>query len=456
MNITVQTQAVLLLTAHFSKPEKDAPRPLAPTEWGRFACWLKDRDVSPGTLLTGNFDTLLNEWTDRTITLERIRYLLGRAGALGLALEKWQRAGLWILTRSDADYPTRLKKHLKNDSPPLLFGCGSRNLLNRGGIGVVGSRDASAEDLAFTTRLGQAAARQGLSIVSGGARGVDETAMLGALECEGTAIGIVADNLLRSATSAKYRKALMTNSLVLISPFNPEAGFDVGNAMARNKYIYCLCDAAIVITSTQGKGGTWNGATENLKNHWTPLWVKSHHDKDSGNAGLVRQGARWLPEGEIDLVDLISTGVSSWHEQVKCLPVLDQLKPGSQDLGLFAATYADIPIKAGSVREELVELKADTKADEGSNAFNGGETSFYDLFLQRFKALAARLPLTAEELLGHLDVNKTQLNDWLKRAVEEGEVEKLNKPVRYRPKCIVPKQESMFADTARIIPKDIT
>jgi predicted Rossmann fold nucleotide-binding protein DprA/Smf involved in DNA uptake len=321
MNITTQTQAVLLLTAYFSKPGKDDPRPLAPTEWGRFAHWLKEREVSPSSLLTGDTASLLAGWTDRTISLERIRYLLGRAGALGLALEKWQRAGLWVLTRSDADYPARLKKHLKTDSPPVLFGCGNRNLLNRGGIGVIGSRDASSDDLAFTTRLGQTAARQGLSIISGGARGVDETAMLGALECEGTAIGILADSLLRAATSAKYRKALMANNLVLLSTFYPEAGFDVGNAMARNKYIYCLCDAAVVISSTQGKGGTWSGAVEDLKKCWTPLWVKSHQDNSSGNAGLVLQGARWLPEGEVDLISLLATDFSNRSDQMECKPV---------------------------------------------------------------------------------------------------------------------------------------
>jgi predicted Rossmann fold nucleotide-binding protein DprA/Smf involved in DNA uptake len=310
MNITTQTQAVLLLTAYFSKPGKDDPRPLTPTEWGRFAHWLKEREVSPSTLLTGDTASLLAGWTDRTISLERIHYLLGRAGALGLSLEKWLRAGLWVLTRSDADYPARLKKHLKTDSPPVLFGCGNRNLLNRGGIGVIGSRDASSDDLAFTTRLGQTAARQGLSIISGGARGVDETAMLGALECEGTAIGVLADSLLRAATSAKYRKALMANNLVLLSTFNPETGFDVGNAMARNKYIYCLCDTAVVVSSTQGKGGTWSGAVEDLKNRWTPLWVKSHQDINSGNAGLVRQGARWLPEGEVDLISLFATNLA--------------------------------------------------------------------------------------------------------------------------------------------------
>jgi predicted Rossmann fold nucleotide-binding protein DprA/Smf involved in DNA uptake len=426
MNINVQTQAVLLLTAYFSKPMKDDPRPLTPTEWGRFALWLKEREISPGDLLTDDPAKLLAGWSDGKVTLERIRHLLGRAGAFGLALEKWQRAGLWVLTRSDADYPARLKRHLKTDSPPVLFGCGNRNLLNRGGISVIGSRDASADDLAFTTGIGEAAAQQGLSIVSGGARGVDETAMQGALECEGTAVGVLSDSLLRSATSAKYRKALLANNLVLISSFYPEAGFDVGNAMARNKYIYCLSDAAVVISSSRGKGGTWNGAIENLKNRWVPLWVKPAQDKNSGNAELVRQGARWLPSGKLDLAALSAKGASGEVEAAGSLPAESR----EENSDLFSFAYSESATKSGHIREAQAELKSELPPD--GNVISGEESSFYNLFLGRLSALTASAPATVEDLLGHLDVNKSQLNDWLKRALNEGEVEKLSKPVRYR------------------------
>lgn len=268
MALHVQTQAVLLLTAYLSKPAKDESRPLGPMEWGRFARWLKEREIAPEMLLRDDPARLLAGWKDRAVTLERIQSLLNRAGALGLAVEKWQRAGLWILIRADTDYPNRLKKYLQADSPPVLFGCGNRRLLDQGGIAVVGSRHASPEDLAFTTRLGAEAAVQGLSVISGGARGVDETAMLGALAREGTAVGVLADSLLRAATSVKYRPSLLSGNLVLVSPFNPEAGFEVGNAMARNKYIYCLADAAIVIAADREQGGTWHGAVENLKHGW--------------------------------------------------------------------------------------------------------------------------------------------------------------------------------------------
>ena len=41
-----------------------------------------------------------------------------------------------------------------------------------------------------------------------------------------------------------------------------EAGFQVGNAMARNKYIYCLADYGLVVRSDEGKGGTWSDWSE--------------------------------------------------------------------------------------------------------------------------------------------------------------------------------------------------
>lgn len=37
MNLSHHTQAVLLLTAHFTRPEKDEAKPLGPKKWGRFA-----------------------------------------------------------------------------------------------------------------------------------------------------------------------------------------------------------------------------------------------------------------------------------------------------------------------------------------------------------------------------------------------------------------------------------
>jgi predicted Rossmann fold nucleotide-binding protein DprA/Smf involved in DNA uptake len=304
MIISIHTQTILLLTAYFSKPSQGDVKPLTPSEWGRFAHWLQERKIVPEDLMTADLQQLLDAWVDKNITLERLKILINRGPALALAMDKWMRAGLWVMTRSDKYYPARLKTHLKLNSPALLFGCGNMELLNLGGIAVVGSRDASDENIEFTRKLGVLAAGQGYSVVSGGARGIDEAAMISTLESEGTSVGILANSLLQSVSTSKYRKYLMNNSLVLVSPFYPEAGFSVGATMARNKYIYCLSDAAVVVQSGL-KGGTWSGALENLKRDWVPLWVKETNDPGCGNEQIVKRGGAWISD-EIEKLSLES------------------------------------------------------------------------------------------------------------------------------------------------------
>ena len=293
MSLSPRTQAILLLTGHFSKAA-DAVKPLTNSEWTRLVGWLRQKEASPEQLLTAEFEEILGGFNDEKISSRRLFELLSRGSSLALATEKWLRAGLWIMTRSDADYPRRLKERLRTDAPPLLFGCGKRSLLDDGGLAIVGSRKVSEDDLEYTRKLARKIADDGFSVVSGGAKGVDEAGMLGALEAEGTSVGVLANGLLKAATSSKYRKHLMRGNLALISTFSPETGFNVGNAMQRNKYVYCLADACVVVASDT-KGGTWTGAVENLKNGWVPLWVKPPDHPMPGNSRIVEHGARWLP-----------------------------------------------------------------------------------------------------------------------------------------------------------------
>lgn len=426
MSISPNTQAILLLTSHFSKAKGGSVKPLTPKEWGRFALWLKEKSLTPEQLMTGHLAELLNGWSDKTITLDRAEGLMERGSALALAMEKWLRAGLWVMTRSDSDYPVRFKQRLRTDSPAILFGCGNRALLNGGGLAVIGSRNVNDKDLAYSRDLGALAAGKGYSIVSGGARGVDEASMLGALEAEGTVIGVLADSLLRACSSAKYRKYLMANNLVLVSTFYPEAGFNAGNAMQRNKYIYCLSDAAIAVQSGM-KGGTWSGAMENLKKQWVPLWVKRTTDKSAGNSAIVKAGAAWVSEdiGEVDFTALFSART------------LD--KVSSEDL--FSQAAGEVKDKEGAYAQPAsLEPKPDSvMGDELNSECEDAATptpvediEFYDLFLIKIKAMCSDLPKTPDELIEVLELNKTQLNTWLKRAVEDKKLKKMSKPVRYQ------------------------
>jgi predicted Rossmann fold nucleotide-binding protein DprA/Smf involved in DNA uptake len=469
--LTHTTQAVLLLTTHFSKPAPGDPKPLTPTEWGRFALWLREQGQTPEALLTGETPKLLDGWRDDKVPAERIYALLSRSSALALALEKWQRAGLWVITRSDPDYPARLKKLLKNSSPPLFFGCGHQQLLNQGGLTVVGSRNAVEGDLHFARKLGGEAAEAGYSVVSGGARGIDESAMLGALEKEGTVIGVLSDRLLKAVTSSKYRPALMAKNLVLMSPFNPEAGFDVGNAMARNKYVYCLADAAVIVHSGT-TGGSWSGALENLKHGWVPLWVKPTADINSGNAQIVAKGARWLPgqEGKLDIRELFARPTQTERPpqpgNLFDTPVTHtKTAVGEDQNGFERKTGLETPVAAENPTEvpespeaevsNPVGAEADTAGADVENEAHTAECgewgacsnmTFYEFFLSRMETQTGKEPKTIEQLLGELDISKAQLTAWLKRGTEEGKLKKTKAPVRYAwiaPES-KPKQASIF------------
>ncbi|MGF1613817.1 MAG: hypothetical protein ACFCVA_07835 [Gammaproteobacteria bacterium] len=68
--------------------------------------------------------------------------------------------------------------------------------------------------------------------------------------------------------------------------------------------------------------------------------------------------------------------------------------------------------------------------------------SFYDFFLHKISKTCAESAKTPEELAELFDLNKTQVNAWLKRALTEKKVRKLSKPVRYE--WIDVQQTSLF------------
>ena len=408
MNLTNNAQAILLLTSYFSKPVKGAAKPLTITEWGRFAHWLYDKKHQPADLLGDEQQDILSRWQDAKATSERISELLARGHSLALAVDKWQRSGLWILTRADEEYPKRLKQKLRNDAPPVLFGCGNKDLLNSGGIAVVGSRNVGAEDLQFTEGLGQKAALSGIGTVSGGARGVDEASMLSAISAGGNVIGIMADSLLRAATSAKWRNGLMQGNTVLISPFYPEAGFNAGNAMSRNKYIYTLSDAAVVVHSGT-KGGTWNGARENIKKQWVPIWIKPTNDTEAGNNALVSEGAQWC-SGNLDELEFDSLFTQ-----------IDGISPQDDMFSLNESVESDASNLEPLAQEKLISA---TQTNQVS-------IDFYSIFIQQMQAFSVE-PVNITDITSNLELHKSQVTEWLKRAIEEGHIVKLTNPVRFQ------------------------
>lgn len=285
--------AVVLLCSPLGRSPGAALPVLGPAGWSRVSAALHDADIQPGQLLEMDVDQVRSTLKLEVPEPERLVELFRRAGPVAIELERFADLGIWVLTAVDPDYPQKLREALGRGAPPVLFGSGEPKLANQGGLAIVGSRDASESALSFTRALASSCARGGTTVVTGAARGVDAASMASSIELGGTVVGVVADRLDRRIRETDARAAISDDRLVLLTPYMPTVGFSARAAMGRNKLIYALSDAAVVVTTAAGKGGTWTGALEAL-DAGRQVYVWSGGE-GRGRDALVDQGARALP-----------------------------------------------------------------------------------------------------------------------------------------------------------------
>ena len=290
--LSPDSQMVFVLCAHLPKAANGTADPLPPKEYQRLALWLNQNKRRPADLFSLETDDALSmELSGHGFDVERLVGLIRRAGTLSLKADEWSQRGIWIRTRADEDYPERLRRAFGGLIPPLVFGSGDPAALQGGGVAIVGSRHASQEALEATRRVAEIAAGYGSAVISGGARGVDSTATYAAFEAGGVVVEVLAEGLAKRVRDRKARQAIEAGRLTIISFFSPEAGFSVGQAMARNRYVYALADRAVVVCTDSGSGGTWAGAVENLRKTKRPVYVLDETWAPPGNRDLQKHGA---------------------------------------------------------------------------------------------------------------------------------------------------------------------
>lgn len=420
--LTEDTKAIILLCGVFGKDRSQKRLSLA--EYSSLVRWLIEVKMRPGDLLQK--DTIHAASLGSGIDKQRLESLLGRGVQLGFAVEEWQRNGIWIISRGDADYPARYKKRLKDKAPPLLFGVGTRSLLTGGGLGIVGSRNVDYAGEAFTRRAAELCASNHMPVVSGGARGVDQISMDAALNAGGVSIGVLAENLLKKSVERNARRAIADGRLLLLSPYHPNAKFTVGTAMGRNKLIYAMSDYGLVVSADHTKGGTWAGAEEELKReNALPVFVRTGDDVPHGNTKLLELGAIAWP-GSIESNNLRrqlhELALNARDNLPKAIPSLFDFQAAQESVRDEEPTAEVVEETPIAEPEPFVEAEAKTP---------DCPTSIYQAVLP---VILGNLdtPASAEELAETLNVNKTQLNAWLRKAVDENKIVKVSKPVRYQ------------------------
>ncbi len=416
---SLNTQAILLLTAPLilGRHKRSSPKPLATGEYNRLASRLRELRRQPADLLDNGARTLLKDCR-LDLDRERLDGLLDRGFLLSQAIERWRTRAVWVTSRADAEYPPRLKKRLREQAPPVLYGCGDHDDLDRGGLAVVGSRNVDDSLIAYAEGVGRLAAEARRTLVSGGARGIDQAAMRGALDAGGAVACVLADGLERAATRREHRDAVTAGRLVLICPYDPAAGFLVGHAMQRNKLIYALSDAVLVVSAEFEKGGTWAGAVEQLDRHrFVSVYVRTTGEMGKGLDALLKRGARrWLdPEGPEALGSLLDT------------PPTATPAPGLASLPREVRRDQD-------PADDTRPTQAPTPTPVAKPGFEDGLGPAEELRARVRELLSRYLdePRSEADVTRALDVQKTQASSWLKRLVTDGVIERLSRPVRYR------------------------
>ena len=213
-------------------------------------------------------------------TAVRILELLSQQEQLDWYLKQAYKAGCVPISRISSAYPAVLRKKLGLDCPGCLWAKGNLDLLAKPAVSLVGSRILQEQNVSFAKEVGRQAARQGYVLISGNAKGADQTAQNACLEAGGNVIAIVADALcdLRAEDHILY-----------IS----EDGFDLPfsglRALSRNRLIHAMGAVTIVAQCNFEKGGTWDGTKNNLKKGYSPVFC--FQDGSRGIEALLDRGA---------------------------------------------------------------------------------------------------------------------------------------------------------------------
>jgi DNA processing protein len=457
--LSPNTQAILLLTAPLIAGRGTASSDLlSPGEYKRLARHLREIQRQPADLVLPDAAEILRA-CQPVIDENRLQKLLGRGFLLSQVIERWQARAIWVVSRADAEYPRRLKMRLREDAPAVLYGCGDMALLETGGLAVVGSRHVDDALIDYTMAVGRLAARAGRTLVSGGAKGIDQAAMRGALDGGGKVCGVLADSLEKITMNREHRNLLIGGQLVLISPYDPSAGFNVGNAMQRNKLIYALADTSLVVSSDLNKGGTWAGAVEQLgKLKFVPVFIRSTGESSAGLDGLRKKGALpWPNPQDVDSFEDVfnvampkptaspQVGFALFSNEEPTAPVSPDAVPLPQAESEPSAPVDLVsdsqPPTTGLKKPPPITPEAVAPTDEAKESPQPESTPAEVLFAAVRAAVQQLLsaPMKDTEVAAALDVSNAQAKAWLQRLVDEGVLEKQKKPAGY-----IVKQKRLF------------
>lgn len=276
----------LLLTSHLGDPES---KPLSVAQFRSLSGRVQAMERPAGNReLTAEDLLALGYGAEQAA---HILWLLSRQEQLDYYVNQAGRTDCYPITRVSRSYPSVFRKRLGMDCPGCLWAKGDSTLLERPAISLVGSRELREENLHFAREVGRQAAKQGYVLVSGNARGADRAAQESCLENGGQVISIVADSLKKCQDRA---------GVLYLSEDGFDLCFSSIRALSRNRLIHAMGALTLVAQCSDGKGGTWSGTVQNLRQNYSPVFC--FQDGSQGIRKLLQMGA--FPIDIFDLTDI--------------------------------------------------------------------------------------------------------------------------------------------------------
>jgi DNA processing protein len=209
--------------------------------------------------------------------------------------------GCHVLISSDENYPPSLREIY--DPPLVLYVKGELTAKDKNAVAMVGSRMTTHYGIETARKLAYQLAYVGVTVVSGGARGIDTAAHQGALSGKGRTICVLGTgiNLITPPENAELFERIAANGAVITQfPFNRPA--DKQSFPIRNRIVAGMTLGTVVVEANLTSGAliTANFATEYGRQIFAvPGRIDSPRSK--GCHDLIKKGAK-LCEGVEDIL----------------------------------------------------------------------------------------------------------------------------------------------------------
>lgn len=159
-----------------------------------------------------------------------------------------------FITPFEKEYPERLRNI--PDAPAGLYARGRLPVKKEVTVAVVGARDCSDYGKYVAEHLGTFLGQNGVTVVSGMARGIDGISQWAALEAGGTSIGVLGcgvDICYPAGNRTLFQRLLKQGTI--FSEYPPGTPPRAMNFPARNRIVSGLADAVVVVEA-RSKSGT--------------------------------------------------------------------------------------------------------------------------------------------------------------------------------------------------------